>query len=59
MEQIEPNFLEYIELASKEFNEVRKELDKHLSDKYWQIPNIKMEMPLDSKEIQPEKIDDW
>lgn len=46
-------------LGNKEFNKIKEELEKHMGDKTWEIPKIKMEMPLDSKEIQPEKIDDW
>lgn len=51
--------MEYVLLGNKEFNKIKEELEKHMGDKTWEIPKIKMEMPLDSKEIQPEKIDDW
>ena len=32
---------------------------EHINEKNWEVPKIKMEMPLDGKEIKPEKIDDW
>ena len=45
--------------AIKQFKGIKGELEKHINDKSWEIPKIKIEMPLDSKEIRPDQIDDW
>ena len=51
--------MEYIPLAIKEFKDIEEVLEKHASDRSWEVPKIKMEIQLDSKEIRPEKIDRW
>ena len=41
------------------FDKIHKLLAEHINEKNWEVPKINMEMPLDGKEIKPEKIDDW
>jgi hypothetical protein len=43
----------------KQFKKTNELFAKNFSNKNWELPKIQMEMSLDSREIRPEKIDDW
>jgi hypothetical protein len=43
----------------KNFKKTQEIWINNFSNKNWELPKIKMEISLDSKEIRPEKIDDW
>jgi hypothetical protein len=57
--KIESHLLCYIEPAMKNLKKTNEIFATNFRNKNWELPKIKMEISLDSKEIRPEKIDDW
>lgn len=51
--------MEYLGVAMQDFRKINEKFREHVHNKDLEVPSIKIAMPLDGKEIKPEKIDDW
>ena len=56
---MDSQLVEYLPVAMRDFKRINEQFRDHVHNKDLEVPNIKIAMPLDGKEIKPEKIDDW